>query len=193
MRILYLIGNGFDLHVGLKTSYFDFLKYYLHQPFPADIDDVGKRFITRLKTDINQNFKLWSDLELQYGKHMARLGTMGSTKYSLQEELDIINDDLRDKLSVYIGGENKRAVFSGGDKGKFLTDIVKPEQHLRDFEQTEIQSRKNSIWNKTTNKSATNNMKAIFVHNLKPATPADVRNKIDDLFKVSSTCSVWLR
>lgn len=130
MRILYLIGNGFDLHVGLKTSYFDFLKYYLHQPFPADIDDVGKRFITRLKADINQNFELWSDLELQYGKH---------------------------------------------------------------FEQTEIQSRKNSIWNKTTNKSATNNMKAIFVHNLKPATPADVRNKIDDLFKVSSTCSVWLR
>ena len=28
-RILYVIGNGFDLGLGLKTSYLDFLKTYL--------------------------------------------------------------------------------------------------------------------------------------------------------------------
>lgn len=42
-------------------------------------------------------------------------------------------------------------------------------------------------------KNATDNMKSVFVHNLKPTTPADVRSKIDDLFKVTSTCSTWLR
>lgn len=42
-------------------------------------------------------------------------------------------------------------------------------------------------------KTATDNMKSIYVHNLKPETPADIRIRIGDLFKVSSTCSIWLR
>lgn len=28
MNVLYLIGNGFDLRLGLPTHYKDFLKYY---------------------------------------------------------------------------------------------------------------------------------------------------------------------
>lgn len=42
-------------------------------------------------------------------------------------------------------------------------------------------------------KSATENMKSVYIHNLKPGTPAPIRAKIDDVFKVSSTCSTWLR
>lgn len=42
-------------------------------------------------------------------------------------------------------------------------------------------------------KAATNNMKSVYVHNLKLDTPADIRIRIGDLFKVSSTCSTWLR
>lgn len=42
-------------------------------------------------------------------------------------------------------------------------------------------------------KNATENMKSVYVHNLKPSTPADIRTKVDELFKVSSTCSTWLR
>ena len=28
MKILYIIGNGFDLNIGLKTSYTNFYDYY---------------------------------------------------------------------------------------------------------------------------------------------------------------------
>ena len=28
MKVVYLIGNGFDLNLGLKTSYSDFYTYY---------------------------------------------------------------------------------------------------------------------------------------------------------------------
>lgn len=42
-------------------------------------------------------------------------------------------------------------------------------------------------------KSATENMKNVFVHNLKVGTPVDIRTRIDELFKVTSTCSTWLR
>lgn len=42
-------------------------------------------------------------------------------------------------------------------------------------------------------KNATENMKSIYVHNLKHTTPVDISSRIDELFKVSSTCSTWLR
>ncbi len=138
MRILYLIGNGFDLHVGLKTSYPDFLKYYLKQPIPAELDDVAKRYIKRLKEDINDNIELWSDLELRFGKHMSHLGKMGKGVHTLEEELDIINDDIREKLSVYIGQEDKRAFFAENAQKAFIDDILAPERNLRDYEKKAI-------------------------------------------------------
>lgn len=42
-------------------------------------------------------------------------------------------------------------------------------------------------------KTATENVKSVYVHNLKPGTPAEIRNRVDDLFKVTSTCNVWFR
>lgn len=42
-------------------------------------------------------------------------------------------------------------------------------------------------------KSATKNMKDVYIHNLSATTPADVLTKISDIFKVSSTCNAWLR
>lgn len=151
MKILYLIGNGFDLHVGLKTAYPDFLKYYLAQPIPTDVDEVGQRYIKRLKADIQDNIRLWSDLELQYGKHMSNLGGMGKSVHSLQEELDIINDDIRENLAAYIAEEDKRGFFAENAKKKFYDDVVKPYSHLRDYESDEINNRKQSIWQGTAN------------------------------------------
>ncbi len=144
MRILYLIGNGFDINVGLRTSFPEFLNFYLRQPIPKELDDVGTRYINRLKQSIQKDTQLWSDFELQFGKHMSKLGSMGSAIHPLQEEFDIINDDIREKLSRYVAEEDKRISFSGSTPQKFLTDIVIPEQHLLDFEKNEIDYKKNN-------------------------------------------------
>lgn len=42
-------------------------------------------------------------------------------------------------------------------------------------------------------KSATENMRDVYVHNLSAGTPANVETKINEVFKVSSTCNAWLR
>lgn len=42
-------------------------------------------------------------------------------------------------------------------------------------------------------KSATENMRNVYVHNLTAGTPADILAKINDVFKVTSTCNAWLR
>ena len=150
MKILYLIGNGFDLHVGLKTAYPAFLKYYLAQPLPDAIDEVGQRFIMRLKNDIQNNIQLWSDLEFRYGKHMSQIGGMGKAVYTLQEELDIINDDIRENLSAYIAEQDRRSFFAENARKTFLDDVVKPYSHLRDFEITEINIHRSNSWRTTT-------------------------------------------
>lgn len=151
MRLVYLFGNGFDLHVGLKTGYPDFLKYYLQQAEPANLDEVGKRYIRRLKEDIKGNIELWSDLELQFGKHTARFGTMGKEVHTLQEELDIVNDDIRDHLSKYIRQEDNRVLFPDSAHDAFIKDLVNPERHLRDFEIDNILAKRRNVWVRTAN------------------------------------------
>ena len=111
MRILYLIGNGFDIHVGLNTSYSEFLSYYLEQPYPDNLDTLGKISIDSLKEDIKGNIKLWSELELQFGKHMAKLGRNGESSSILRSELNAINDDIRNNLSQYIKKEEAKIFF----------------------------------------------------------------------------------
>lgn len=151
MKLLYLIGNGFDINVGLHTSYLEFLQYYLQQAPNTGLDKVGIRYVNRLKEDIKENIILWSDLERQYGKHMSKLGHMGSDVYSIGEEFDIINDDIRDHLSKYIGIEDGRIVFSEESKKAFLADILKPESFFRDFERNEVIKRKSNKWHTTAN------------------------------------------
>ena len=62
MNITFLIGNGFDLNLGLKTSFSDFLKVY-KEPQAGD-SDVIKKFKSYFLKDEN----LWSDAEMAFGK-----------------------------------------------------------------------------------------------------------------------------
>ena len=82
---------------------------------------------------------------------MSRLGRMGEAAHSLIEELDIINDDLRNNLSVYIANEEKKAVFTEESQKVFLEALIKPEIHLRDYEANDINNKKNSLWHTTPN------------------------------------------
>ena len=149
MRILYLVGNGFDIHVGLETAYPSFLKYYLKQPLPTDIDEKRQGYITRLKDDIKGNTKLWSALELQYGKHMSKLGKGNSDL--ILEELDTINDNIRDHLSKYMAFQDEKSFFTDDASKIFVKDIIVPELHLRDFERNTIANQRISAWRGTAN------------------------------------------
>lgn len=60
MNLTCLIGNGFDIGLGLKTDYKSFLKWYLHQP--SESPDVEW-----LKQQVLKDSELWSDAELAFG------------------------------------------------------------------------------------------------------------------------------
>lgn len=60
MNITFLIGNGFDLNIGLKTTYKHFCKEYRKPPYKNEVDEF-------FKTNMLKNQKLWSDAEIAFG------------------------------------------------------------------------------------------------------------------------------
>ena len=65
MKKLYIIGNGFDLHHGLPTSYADYKKFLQNKnpDFIARFDDFLDRYVEPNENISMDNIAKWSDLE----------------------------------------------------------------------------------------------------------------------------------
>lgn len=68
MDITFIFGNGFDIQLGLKTSYSDFLREYA----PGWNDASDSENICKFKEYLNQanNRELWADAEKAMGLHL---------------------------------------------------------------------------------------------------------------------------
>lgn len=64
MNVTFLIGNGFDRNLGLKTSYADFVKVY--KKTTASTENL-KHF----REFISENEELWSTAEVEMGRYTA--------------------------------------------------------------------------------------------------------------------------
>lgn len=62
MVITFIIGNGFDIGLGLKTRYKDFYPYFIEK---ASDNNIIKSY---LKDDTENEFINWSDLEIKLGE-----------------------------------------------------------------------------------------------------------------------------
>ncbi len=93
MNIVYLIGNGFDINIGLKTRYKDFYDYYLSLDPTTDNEQV-KKLKSHLKAKLSSEDKYWSDLEVALGNY--------TTNFSSLEELELAYNDLNDKFRDFI-------------------------------------------------------------------------------------------
>lgn len=66
-KVLWIIGNGFDKNLGLKTGYRSFLlnKYFA----PGETNEYRDELVRRLDTfDPKSQSDLWSDLERLLGE-----------------------------------------------------------------------------------------------------------------------------
>ncbi len=67
MNFLYLIGNGFDVNLKIRTDYQSFYNYYLAQNSTENV-------VKLVKEDMKKNrYAQWSDLELGLGKFTSQL------------------------------------------------------------------------------------------------------------------------
>lgn len=132
MKILHIIGNGFDLNLGLKTSFSDFNKTY--QSINAENINIQK-----LKKNIKKRFENWSDLELELGNYTTEIKNI--------QEFDQIYQDITEKLSQYLIKEEERLKLDLIDKKKLIQFLVNPELELPLVDQKSINDLKKAFYN----------------------------------------------
>ena len=135
MKIVYIIGNGFDINLGMKTKYKDFYEKYKST-------DSDSELIKQLKEEISKEIVDWSDLELAFGKHTVKLANI--------KEFDEVYEDIVNNLGDYLIAEEKKFDFSKIQKELFLEQLFRPELAFPDEDLSEIrdfkQQWKNSEW-----------------------------------------------
>lgn len=124
MKIVFIIGNGFDISLGLKTQYKDFYNYYLNTETPEDKPQV-KKLKEHLKKDQSEKggYKYWSDLEIGMGNY--------TTAFSSVEDLKEAYYDLNDKMKAYIEEVNNKDLPSTIKSNKLIEDLSYPYKYLR--------------------------------------------------------------
>lgn len=71
-NVTFFLGNGFDLNMGLDTSYEKFVYYYINNVKSDNID------VNKLKELLKQDDENWCDLELEIGKLTAKFDDVNS-------------------------------------------------------------------------------------------------------------------
>ena len=116
MRILYLIGNGFDLAQGLKTRYSDFYRARI-----LNKDLSGDRLV-KLQSSIKDDIKSWADMEKRLGEFSSEMGTI--------EDVDTVYDFLKEELRDYLRNEQERVTVSTEEVAINRERLLTPENFL---------------------------------------------------------------
>lgn len=67
MKVTFLIGNGFDLSLGMKTRFADMYDSYIKS---ASNDQVVEEFKKYLKSNSSNNYATWGDFEISMARHI---------------------------------------------------------------------------------------------------------------------------
>ena len=138
MNITFLIGNGFDLNLRLKTNYSDFWEEY--KKIRKEDSDVIEWF----KTEVLKDKKLWSSAEEAFGECTS---DFAKKKYTAEEFCECHEDFCRE-LAKYLCLQEKRIQY---DKitpemiNNFREGFEKYYAGFRDAEKRKIQNHVESV------------------------------------------------
>lgn len=151
MNILYLIGNGFDLRLGLPTQYKDFLKYYErqtpklgagHSQEEEAIKKYKERFFAEMKERKERGEEQWKDLEVALGEFTTEFG----------DDVEVFRSfyyDLNNSLEVYLS-QFKDINPLDEEVETLYKDLVYPYQYLNEKTRGYLHSqtiRSGDFWN----------------------------------------------
>lgn len=106
LKITFIFGNGFDLQMGLKTGYLNFLDWYARET--EEDNEVIKDFKQYLRKKENRD--LWSDAEIGMGQYLAKFSDADIDKYQSQIE------DFELKIVDYLLEQQRLCSYT--EKGK---------------------------------------------------------------------------
>lgn len=131
MRTAYLIGNGFDVNLGLPTKYPDFYNYYLCLDQSNDSESISK-LKDHLKRCLSEKGKYWSDLEEAMGMYTTELGSY--------EELEVVYDNINVEMQKYLCSVESSLLPEGIDPELLKKNISAPQMFLTPAERNIINS-----------------------------------------------------
>lgn len=136
MRITFLIGNGFDLQLGLRTSYSDFLDWYVMLPSP-DADIMA--FRQKLRDEKGRSL-WWSDAEIAMGRMFGEYSNKDIEKY-----YKCIRD-FKQQLAEYLRKEQNKCNYKDENKivKAFLTFVRSYQDEIMLNQKSKYLSHKNT-------------------------------------------------
>jgi len=126
MNVLFLIGNGFDINLGMPTDYQSFYDFYLKQKSDSEAISKMKKYLAQ------ERYESWSDLEWGLGQYTAEVSSMG--------ELEELYFDLGDQLRSYLGRLSLSFSVSQEMKAAIFRGLREPYYFLPDGMRREITS-----------------------------------------------------
>lgn len=96
-----MIGNGFDINLGLKTTYSEFIESYLRTESKNEQIDAFKSLIRK---EIKENPATWADAEMAFGK----LTDAFSDKPNPGLYFNMCQEDFCNALSEYLNKQQSR-------------------------------------------------------------------------------------
>lgn len=112
MTITFFVGNGFDISQGLKTTYNDFLKWYLS--FDASDPEINDF----KKNTIEKDLETWADAETAFGIVTEKYSTASIPE--LQKNID----DFSRNLSIYLKEQIRNLEIDFNNTAKGLTATI---------------------------------------------------------------------
>lgn len=134
---LLIVGNGFDLSMGFKTSYGDFMKssYFPHEETSS--------LCSYLHNQYEENMG-WIDIENELSEYSRILTTkkLNAKKFNTILDIDSLReeyDELKSSLKCYLQEETKRAFCPSPDNpAKRVIDQLPAESKIISFNYTSI-------------------------------------------------------
>lgn len=123
MRVTFLIGNGFDVNLGLKTRYTDFYDSYIKSNENLPTTNCIKKFCDLIKSD----YKTWGDFETAFAENIS------GDKKDVREILY----DFTDKFYKYLSRECDKCSYDNPEiTAKFKSFLIDGYKLLekRDFQ-----------------------------------------------------------
>ena len=107
--IVVLVGNGFDLGLGLDTDYKSFVNYYLAHGSGGS--EIVERFKAEIALQKSLDINSWADAELAFGK-------LDFSKFDkdADEALRVCLKDFLQSLGDYLGKQQKRLQIPEQDR-----------------------------------------------------------------------------
>ena len=144
MNITFLMGNGFDIGLGLETSYESFYNRYC-QSLSTDNENIKafKETLRKRKLDEEKKIVDWSDFEKAIGKHSAAFTIEQKHSYIERFENFVM------RFNTYLEAEEEHVDFSNAELiTKTMHTAVSSYFHIRQADREAIQSIYNSADNR---------------------------------------------